>query len=86
MFYDIGNNLLSPIDGLKFNRTGVVKEFPDLEFDNEWRAKSIDRFKEHFREIKTEQAKVSYVITELSKNGYTPMYTKRKGWRAQPIR
>ena len=81
MFYDVGNNLLSDIQGLKFNRAGVIKEFPDLEFDNEWRSKSIQRFKEHFSSLKDEDTKVKYIIAELVKFGYTPMYKQRAGWR-----
>jgi hypothetical protein len=86
LFCDLETNLVSPIDGLRLSRAGVIKEFPDLEFDNEWRAKAIKRFKETFYKLPTEAKKSQYIINELKKVGYTPLYKQVAGFRPEVIK
>lgn len=86
-----GNNLLFknlnantdfvPIENLKLNREGVVKEFPDLVNKENWKQEAIVRFKKHFKEIKTEKEKVDYVVGELKNNGYILKQTQIAGSR-----
>jgi hypothetical protein len=86
VFFDKGNNLLSPIEGLRFNRAGVIKEFPDLEFDNEWRAKAIERFRDKIKSFGSEDKAINYIITDLKKHGYSPLFKQRAGWRPERIK
>ena len=38
---------LAPIKYLRLNKSGVIKEFPDLADCEEWREEAIKRFTEH---------------------------------------
>lgn len=83
MFCDLSNfTRLAPIDGLKFSKSGVLREFPDLEDEEDWSKIALERFKKHFRSINREEKRVLYVIKELSKYGYKPLYKQKQGCRA----
>jgi hypothetical protein len=89
-----GNNLMfsdttgtiTTIEGLKLSMGGVIKEFPDLENDKEWRRKALDRFKEHYKKMKGENEKLNYVKGELEKHGYIPLFKQRAGFRPQKFK
>lgn len=81
MFHDIESGTLAPLEGIKLSEQGVKKQFPDLENDEEWHKKAIERVKKHMKEYQTEREKIKYVVTELQKNGYELLYFRRKGWR-----
>jgi hypothetical protein len=83
-FYDTATNMLTTIEGLQFNKAGIIKEFPDLADDLDFKLKAIERFKEHIKSFKTEDEKIEYIKTELTKFGYTPLLKERKGFR--PVR
>ena len=70
-----------PIDGLKLDKNGVIKEHPDLKDKDNWREESIKRFKGHIEKMETEIQKANYIISELKKVGYKPMYLQRAGFR-----
>ena len=72
------------IDSLRLDKAGVIKEFPDLENDEEWRTKAIERFKEKLKNMETEKQRIQYVIDDLSKFGYKPLFLQEQGHR--PIR
>ncbi|HEC39990.1 hypothetical protein LCGC14_0509550 [marine sediment metagenome] len=73
------------IDGLQLNHEGVIKEFPDLKEDKEWRKKTIERFKEKISGFKTEQQRVNYIIEDLRKYGYIPEQKQIGGFRPKKI-
>lgn len=75
------NNNLATIDGLKLNQQGVIKEFPDLKDNVEWRRIAITRFKDKIKTLETEEKISDYIITDLRKYGYIPKYKQRKGFR-----
>ena len=64
---------LATIDGLKLDYAGVIREFPDLELNPEWREISIERFKEKINKMKTEREIASYLIDELQMVGHKPL-------------
>ena len=74
------------ISGLKLSHEGVIKEFPDLEDDENWKEKVIQRFKEHIRSLKTEEERANYIVDDLKKHGYTAKYKQRKGFRREVIK
>jgi len=84
-----GNNLMfndtsgkiTTIEGLRIDRSGVIKEFPDLENDDEWRKKAIERLKEHMRKMETEKEKLDYVKSELEKFGWVALFKQQAGFR-----
>lgn len=85
IFLDLTSGIMSPIEGLRLNKGGVIKQFPDLENDPEWNKKAIDRFKEHLKAYETERAKILYVLEDLKRHGYTPLFIKEAGRRAEKI-
>ena len=75
-----------PIEGLKLDKNGVLKEHPDLKDNNDWNKIAIERFKEYMKQIKTEDEKADYIINELKKVGYKPMAKQKNGFRIQKIK
>lgn len=76
---------LVPIDNLKLNKVGVIREHPDLENDPEWRTKSIQRFKEHLKKLNSEITRMNYIIDELNKYGYKAIQWHREGHRSKKL-
>ncbi len=75
----------APIEGLSLSKLGVIKEFPDLEGDDEWRKKAIERFKEKISKRKTEKARVDYIVEDLAKFGYVLEQTQKEGFRPKKV-
>ena len=69
------------IDGLKLDKQGVVKEFPDLEDVDNWREEAAKRFKEKIKKMKSEEERIQYIIEDLTKYGYKPMFLQKEGFR-----
>ena len=76
---------LAPIDGLKLNYSGVIREFPDLKDRTDWREEAIKRFKEKIKSIPTEHLKAHYIIEDLRKFGYIPKTMQESGKRMEAI-
>lgn len=86
LFFDISSGVLAPLTGLKLSKSGCLKEFPDLKEDDEWKKKTLERFKKKIKEFKTEMEKIYYVKDELIKNGYKPLFYQRGGFRPQSFK
>lgn len=86
LFYDTNSQMTTTIEGVRLSKAGVIKEFPDLKDDPEWKKKAIDRFKKHMRKMENEIQKVYYIKKELQKHGYEPLLIQRAGWRAKKLR
>lgn len=71
----------SDINGIKLDRPGVLKEFPDLKDNADWQKIARERFKDKIKEMATEQERAKYVIEDLTKFGYKPLYMQRSGFR-----
>jgi len=81
LFQDLGTGTTAPLQGLKLNKDGVIKEHPDLKDNPDWRKISIERLRKHIAEYKTELDRLIYVKDELRKFGYTEMSYQRAGHR-----
>jgi hypothetical protein len=81
IFLDISSGTVTTVEGLQFSKSGVIKEFPDLKDDEEWKKKSIERLKEHMKKIESEMDKLIYVKNELNKFGWEALYYVQKGFR-----
>ncbi len=81
MFYDVSSGQMTVMEGLKLDMSGVIKEFPDLKDDEEWRKKAINRLKEHMKKISKEMDKLNYVKNELVAFGWNALYFQKCGWR-----
>lgn len=83
MFFDISTGQVTGLTGISYNKSGVLKEFPDLENDDDWKKKAIDRLKEHIKKFDKEEDKLNYIIKDLEKYGYECKFTQRAGFRAK---
>ena len=69
------------IEGLKLDYNGVIKEFPDLENEENWRDEAIKRFNNKIKEFETEDEIASYVISDLKMHNFIPISKIKKGFR-----
>lgn len=69
------------IDNLQLNYAGVCREHPDLKDSKDWKEEAIKRFKEKIKNMKTEKERTDYIISDLTKFGYRPLYWQRNGHR-----
>ncbi|MFW6225586.1 MAG: hypothetical protein ACOC3V_01340 [bacterium] len=81
LFHDTHSQMTTSLEGLKLSKAGVLKEFPDLKDNKEWKKIAIDRLKNHIKNIESEINKLEYVKKELKKHGYEPLYYQRGGHR-----
>lgn len=72
---------MAPIDGLKLDYQGTIREFPDLADDLEWKKKAIERFKTHIKTLHEEDEIANYIIGELRGKGYSPKLKQKTGFR-----
>lgn len=77
---------MATIEGLKLSKAGVIKEFPDLKDNVNWRVAAIDRFKNKINLLATEDEIYNYVLNDLKKFGYKPLYRQKKGFRREVIK
>ncbi len=73
------------IDGLKLNKVGVLREFPDLKDNDDWQKIARERFKEKIKQMKTEREKAEYVKEDLKKYGYIPYAEQVEGFRPKKL-
>ena len=76
----------APIDSLKIDHKGAVREFPDISDREDWRDEAIRRFKLKVKAMQSEDQIARYLIEDLRKYGYIPLYKQKKGWRAETIK
>jgi hypothetical protein len=80
------NGFFAPIDKLKFSRQGVLKEFPDLKDNKEWRKIALDRFKDKINSMNSEIEITKYLVNDLVKFGYKPLRFTKQGSRTKNIK
>lgn len=78
-----GYRVAVPIDMIKLDSKGIVKEFPDLKGRPEgiMRKEAIGRFKDNVRSMKTEGMRKKYIIKEFEGMGYSLKMVHRRGFR-----
>ncbi len=86
LFSDVSTGMITTIEGLKLSKSGSLKEFPDLKGDEEWKKKTLERFKNKMKEFDTEPRKMDYIKEELTKHGYEPLFYQRAGFRPQKFK
>ena len=75
----------APIDGMKLDYEGVIKEHPDLKDREDWNQEAVKRFKEKIKSYETEKEVSEYIIKELKSVGYVPKYRQKQGFRKEVI-
>lgn len=78
-----GRLIATTIEGLKFDKRGVLLEFPDLEGlqDTEIIKQGKQRFKEHIKKMTTEKEISEYLAEDLAHHGFRLEYYQRAGFR-----
>jgi hypothetical protein len=83
-----GNQMFfMPIDQLKFDYDGILREFPDLKDKPEQEAReiSVQRLKEHLAKMNSEEEVCKYVIEEIKKYGGIPRIKQKVGFRPERL-
>jgi len=75
----------APIDGLRIDEKGVKKEFPDLIDNPDWKKIAIERFKDKIKSYSTNKQRMEYIISDLKKWGYKPLYQQEDGMRVKRL-
>jgi hypothetical protein len=74
------------IDSIKLDKHGCIKEFPDLKDKKDWREKTLERFKKKIKGLKSEEKRMKYIIEDLTKYGYKPLWFQQSGFRPIKIK
>lgn len=69
------------LEHMRLNKSGVIKEFPDLQDNPEWRKIALERFESKVKSFENESLAMEYVVKEFRKMGYSPEYLQRTGYR-----
>lgn len=77
---------VATFEGLALDYSGVIKEFPDLENDPQWRTKTIERFKTKINSMSSEDDIAFYIVDDLTKFGYKLLSKTKDGFRPVRIR
>lgn len=80
-FRSSSNQGFADITGIKLDKQGVIKEFPDLKDKEDWKKQAQERFKSKIKQLANEEERVKYIIEDLSKHGYKPKYIQKQGFR-----
>ncbi len=80
------NSQSVPIEAIQLSREGVIKEFPDLKFAEDWKQKALERLKMKIKDMANELERINFVITDLKSFGYVPMYYQKQGHRVNKFR
>ena len=75
----------APIEGIHLSRTGVIKEFPDLKNNINWKKEAIKRFKDKIKGFSNEKQRMNYIIRDLTKQGYKPISMQESGKRLKRL-
>ena len=80
---DRGMVTQSSIEGLNFNISGIVKEFPDLRGQPiiDIKRQGVKRFKDHIEKMKSHKEIEEYLVSDLAKHGYEYLGKRRAGFR-----
>ncbi len=80
------NGMFATIDNLKLNKSGVIKEFPELENEDDWQNIAREKFKQKIKGMNTEMEKAKYITEDLKKHAYKPLCMQRQGHRPEKIK
>jgi len=82
----LSGDKFSSFKGLKLNKEGCLREFPDLKGREDWKEEVNKRFNKKIKKMKTEEEICQYITVELSKQGYRLKKKQRAGFRPEVIR
>lgn len=71
------------ISGLNFSKEGVIKDYPDLKDNVNWKLEAIKRFKNELSQLPGEKERMDYIVKDLKRFGYIPLYIQKAGFRPE---
>lgn len=74
-------NEFAPMEFIRLDKGGTLKEFPDLEGREDWATEAVIRFKAKLKSMKSDIERANYVIEDLKKYGYIPVAMQKEGHR-----
>lgn len=77
---------MADITGLKLSQAGVVKEFPDLKDNPEWKTIACQRFKDKIASMRSDDERAIYLIEDLKAHGYIPKFKQKSGFRKEVLK
>lgn len=77
---------LSTIEGLQLSYEGVIREFPDLKENSNWQGEAVKRFTQKIKSLPTEMKRADYIIEDLRKHYFVPLYKQKNGHRPERIK
>jgi hypothetical protein len=75
-----------PIEAIKLDKEGCIREHPDLKDNKDWKEETIKRFKQKLKDYDTDKQRMKYIISDLTKHGYKPLYFQETGYRPIKIK
>jgi uncharacterized protein YfcZ (UPF0381/DUF406 family) len=75
------NQQFADITGIRLDKEGCIKEFPELKDNENWKEETIKRLKEKLKAMETEKERAKYIISDLNKHGYIPKFWQQSGYR-----
>ena len=69
-----------------FEHEKVIRQFPELEYDQEWRTKAYKKLVDIINTYKTDDDKIKYIIKELKPHGFVAKYVMKKGFRPKAVK
>lgn len=86
VYFSDSSGRSSTIEGLKLDKAGVTREFPDLKDSENWKEEAIKRFKTKVASFNNEDEKMDYVIKDLEKQFYKPIFQQKQGFRLRKLK
>ena len=82
LLFSQGNRQMATIEGLQLDFDGVVKEYPELKDEKDWRIMAISKFKDKIKSLKNEKEVAQYLVKDLKKHHYELINAQQEGFRA----
>ena len=78
--------MLPLIESVKLDYDGVIKEFPELKDNPEWREETIRRFYKKCKEYDSDEKVCQFIYDDLKKWGYKLISINRRGFRPKKFK
>ena len=87
MFFQVMNGVMiqSPMEGLRFVYSEVIKEFPDLKDNTDWKMEAIKRVKKKISSLSSELAVYDFIVEDFKKYNYVVIARQRFGFRKETM-
>lgn len=78
--------MLPLIESVKLDYDGVIKEYPELKDNPEWREEIIRKFYKKCNDYNSDEEVCGYIVEDLKKWGYKLISVSRRGFRPKKFK